>query len=116
MSLDKKSCKPCEGGVDPLNPSQVQKLLSELDPGWKVIDNKKIEKSYKFDDFQSALSFVNLVGQVAEKQGHHPDIEFGWGYAKITLWTHAINGLSENDFILAAKADKELNHQSKACY
>jgi 4a-hydroxytetrahydrobiopterin dehydratase len=115
MGLNQKHCVPCEGGVAPLKKGEIDSLFKELKPGWKVVDNK-LEKEYKFDDFLQALSFTNLIGKVAENENHHPDIELGWGRVKLILWTHAVNGLTENDFILAAKADDELSHQSPACF
>jgi len=99
-------CVPCEGGVSPLQGISLEELKTRLDaeaPGWTLRDSKHLQKEFKFKDFQSALEFVNKVGAIAEKEGHHPNIEFGWGFARILLWTHAIDGLSENDFILAAK-------------
>lgn len=116
MDLLHKQCAPCEGGVDPLQPLEIKKYFDLLEPGWQVIENKRIEKTYKFDDFRQALAFTNLVGEIAEIEGHHPDIELGWGRVKIILFTHAINGLSVNDFIVAAKADESLSRQSQACY
>lgn len=116
MDLLHKQCAPCEGGVDPLQPNEIKKYFGLLEEGWKVIDNKRIEKSYKFDDFRQALAFTNLVGEIAEIEGHHPDIELGYGNVKLTLSTHSINGLSINDFIVAAKADESLSRQSQACY
>ncbi|MBI2581831.1 4a-hydroxytetrahydrobiopterin dehydratase [Candidatus Woesearchaeota archaeon] len=103
MKLEQKTCKPCEGGVKPLSGKTLELYLQEIKV-WKVIDNH-IEKEFKFKDFKTALDFVNKVGQLAEKEGHHPDIYLSWGKVKITLWTHAIDGLSENDFILAKKID-----------
>lgn len=99
-------CVPCEGGVPPLEGKRLDELRAQLDTetsGWELRDAKHLEKTYKFDDFKSALEFVNKVGAIAEAEGHHPNIEFGWGFAKILLWTHAINGLSDNDFFMAAK-------------
>jgi len=102
--LDKK-CVPCEGGVPPLTPSQVQDLMKEV-KGWSVRDNKEISKEFKFKNFKEAVAFINKVGEVAEQEGHHPDINLhNWNKVTFTLSTHAINGLSENDFILAAKID-----------
>ncbi|MBI2125312.1 4a-hydroxytetrahydrobiopterin dehydratase [Candidatus Woesearchaeota archaeon] len=103
MKLEQKTCKPCEGGVKPLSGKTLELYLQEI-KGWKVIYNH-IEKEFKFKDFKTALDFFNKVGQLAEKEGHHPDIYLSWGKVKITLWTHAIDGLSENDFILAKKID-----------
>ncbi len=102
--LAKRECVPCRGGVPPLAGEEITKLLSELD-GWEVVNEHHLKKSYKFADFRKALQFVNRVGELAEEQGHHPDICFGWGQAEITIWTHKINGLTESDFILAAKID-----------
>jgi len=99
----KKKCVPCEGGLSPLTPDQAQAFLKDV-PGWELKENStKIERKFKFKNFVQALEFVNKVGQVAESENHHPDITFGWGYADITLFTHAIKGLHENDFIVAAK-------------
>lgn len=103
MKLEQKTCKPCEGGVKPLSGKTLELYLQEIKV-WKIIDNH-IEKEFKFKDFKTALDFVNKVGQLAEKEVHHPDIYLSWGKVKITLWTHAIDGLSENDFILAKKID-----------
>jgi|TARA_B110000438_G_scaffold275833_1_gene297093 4a-hydroxytetrahydrobiopterin dehydratase len=105
--IDKK-CKPCEGGVLPLDLSEIHKYQKKVD-GWDIKpDENKIyflEKKFNFKNFKESQKFINRVGEVAEQEGHHPDILFGWGYAKISVTTHAIEGLSENDFILAAKID-----------
>jgi 4a-hydroxytetrahydrobiopterin dehydratase len=107
MDLSAKKCKPCEGGVDPFTRERIDKYLS-LVKEWQVNDDKKsISKLFKFKDFKEALAFVNQVGEIAEAEGHHPDIELGWGRVKISLTTHAIKGLSENDFILAYKIDSK---------
>jgi 4a-hydroxytetrahydrobiopterin dehydratase len=103
--LASRDCVPCRGGVPPLEGPEIQKLLGELD-GWEVIDGHHLRKFYEFKDFRGALGFVNRVGVVAEEQGHHPDILFGWGRAEVSIWTHKIDGLTESDFILAAKIDK----------
>ena len=107
--LDKK-CVPCEGGVKAFDISQIHKYQKKVD-GWKIVQNDKkvylLEKKFEFKNFIESQKFVNEVGRVSEDEGHHPDIMFGWGYAKINITTHAIEGLSENDFILAAKIDKE---------
>jgi 4a-hydroxytetrahydrobiopterin dehydratase len=106
MTLSDKKCVPCEGGLAPLSAAEVAKLLKTID-GWEVSsDNKLISRNFKFKNFVKALDFVNKVGAIAEEEGHHPDIEFGWGYAKIKLQTHSIGGLHENDFIVAAKINK----------
>ncbi len=105
-----KKCVPCEGGVTPFDISEIHKYQKKID-GWNVIKNEKnvyfLEKKFNFKNFLESQKFVNLVGKISEDEGHHPDIIFGWGYAKVNITTHAIEGLSENDFILAAKIDKE---------
>jgi 4a-hydroxytetrahydrobiopterin dehydratase len=102
--LASRTCVPCRGGVPPLRGDEISELLAELD-GWKVEREHHLVKSYTFKDFREALVFVNRIGQLAEEQGHHPDICFGWGSAEIKIYTHKIDGLSESDFILAAKID-----------
>ena len=110
--LIQKKCKPCEGGVSPLDISEIHKYQKKVD-GWTVKPNEKkvffLEKKFKFKDFLTSQNFVNEVSKISEEENHHPDISFGWGYAKISITTHAIEGLSENDFILAAKIDKKIN-------
>ena len=109
--LTKKKCIPCEGGVIPFDVSQIHKYQKKVD-GWDIIKNKDLfmlEKNFTFKNFIDSQNFVNKVGEISEREGHHPDIIFGWGYAKINITTHAIKGLSENDFILAAKIDKIFN-------
>ena len=96
---------PCRGGVPPLQGEELDKLAAEL-PGWRVVDQHHIEKTFSFPDFKAALAFVNRIGEVAEEQRHHPDICFGWGSVKVTNYTHKIKGLTESDFILAAKVDR----------
>ena len=107
-----KKCVPCEGGVNPLDISEIHKYQKKVD-GWEIIKNEKniylLEKKFNFKNFKDSQRFVNEVGKISEEEGHHPDIIFGWGYAKINITTHAIEGLSENDFILAAKIDKKIN-------
>ena len=107
-----KKCTPCEGGVPALDISEIHKYQKKVD-GWKIIKNQKniyfLEKKIIFKNFVESQNFVNEVGKISEEEGHHPDISFGWGYAKISITTHAIEGLSENDFILAAKIDKITN-------
>jgi len=110
--LLKKKCVPCEGGAIPFNISEIHKYQKKVDD-WNIIKNDKniffLEKNFKFKNFQDSQDFVNKVGNISEEEGHHPDIIFGWGYAKINITTHAIEGLSENDFILAAKIDQITN-------
>ena len=107
--LTEKKCLPCEGGVLPFDISEIHKYQKKVD-GWDLTkDNKEVfflSKKFNFDNFLESQKFVNEVGKISEEEGHHPDILFGWGYAEIKITTHAIEGLSENDFILAAKIDK----------
>ena len=103
--LASKQCIPCRGGVPPLEGEALGKL-SALLPDWLVIDGHHIERGFKFPNFKSALVFVNCVGDLAEQQGHHPDICFGWGNVKVTFFTHKIKGLTESDFIMGAKVDE----------
>ena len=107
--LLKKKCVPCEGGAIPFDISEIHKYQKKID-GWNLIKNDKdiffLEKDFEFKNFKESQSFVNKVGEISESEGHHPDIIFGWGYGKVKITTHAIEGLSENDFILAAKIDK----------
>lgn len=110
--LSQKKCKPCEGGITALDISEIHKYQKKID-GWDVKSNEKkiyfLEKEFKFKNFLNSQKFVNEVSIISENEGHHPDILFGWGYAKIKITTHAIEGLSENDFILAAKIDQIIN-------
>jgi 4a-hydroxytetrahydrobiopterin dehydratase len=99
-----KHCVPCHGGVPRLRGEEIEPLLAQLE-GWRVLEEHHLSKEYAFTNFAAALAFVNGVGEVAEAEGHHPDIEFGWGYARLKIYTHAIDGLSESDFILAARID-----------
>ena len=102
--LAAKTCVPCRGGVPPLKGEDLSQLQKQVD-GWNTIEEHHIMKTFEFPDFRGALTFVNRVGELAEEQGHHPDISFTWGKVEITTWTHKINGLTERDFILAAKID-----------
>ena len=107
-----KKCVPCEGGVLPFDISEIHKYQKKVD-GWNILTNDKkiffLNKKFQFKNFLDSQKFVNIVGQISENEGHHPDISFGWGYAEIKITTHAIEGLSENDFILAAKIDHLIN-------
>ena len=105
IALADKTCVPCRGGVPPLKGKELDDLAGQT-PGWKVVNGHHITRSFAFPNFKTALAFVNQVGEIAESQGHHPDIMLGWGKAEVTTWTHAIDGLTESDFILAAKIDK----------
>ena len=102
--LASRECVPCRGGVPPLKGEELKKLNAELD-AWSVVEEHHLRKVFKLGNFKEALAFVNRVGELAEAQGHHPDICFGWGRVEITIWTHKIDGLTESDFILAAKID-----------
>ena len=111
-NLSDKKCVPCEGGVLPFDISDIHKYQKKVD-GWDIIKNEKkiffLHKKFKFNNFLDSQNFINKVGEISENEGHHPDILFGWGYAEIKITTHAIEGLSENDFILAAKIDQITN-------
>jgi len=104
--LAQKKCKPCEGNEEPLKGEALRKLQAQLADGWEVVDEHHLEKSYSFDDFRQALDFTNRVGEAAEQEGHHPDIYLTYGKVDLKIWTHKISGLSESDFIFAAKADE----------
>ena len=106
--LADKKCVPCRGGTPPLKGKDLEELHKSV-PKWTVTKEHHLTREYKFPDFAKALEFVNKVGAVAEEQGHHPDILLAWGKAEITLWTHKIDGLTESDFIMAAKIDRLLN-------
>lgn len=103
--LADKRCAPCTGSVPALKGEALEKLKNEV-PQWTVVDEHHLIRQFRFPDFKRALAFVNQVGEIAESEGHHPDILLGWGKAEITLWTHAVNGLTESDFIVAAKIDR----------
>jgi 4a-hydroxytetrahydrobiopterin dehydratase len=103
--LADKQCVPCKGGVPPLRGKELEKLQADL-PQWTVTNEHHLHREFRFPDFKQALEFVNRVGEVAERQGHHPDILLKWGKVEITLWTHKIDGLTESDFIMAAKIEK----------
>lgn len=108
MSLAQKHCVPCRGGVPPLKGEQLEALKTQV-PGWQVVSEHHLTKTFTFPDFRSALEFVNRVGAIAEAEGHHPDLYLAWGKVEVKTWTHKIDGLTESDFILAAKID-ELTH------
>jgi 4a-hydroxytetrahydrobiopterin dehydratase len=105
-SLADRKCEPCRGGVPPLKGEALQKLQGELAGDWQIVDDQRLEKTYRFKNFRQALDFTVRVGELAENIGHHPDIFLAWGQVKLTIWTHKIQGLSDADFILAAKADR----------
>src|SRR5580698_4319660 len=103
--LAEKKCVPCKDGTPPLKRGEVSTLSNKVGKGWQVVKGRHLEREYKFKDFREALDFTNQVGKLAEKVGHHPDIYLAWGLVKLTLWTHKIDGLSESDFIFAAKVN-----------
>ena len=107
--LASKKCVPCEGNIPPFSVDEIHKYLKRVD-GWEVVEDKidgfHLLKNFKFENFLKSQDFINKVGKIAEEEGHHPDLWFGWGYASIKIYTHAIKGLAESDFILAAKIDK----------
>ncbi len=104
--LASKECIPCKGGVTPLAGKELAELLESLGRDWEVEEEKKLAKVYKFKNFLEALAFTNRVGELAESQGHHPDIHLSWGRVKVVIWTHKIGGLTESDFVLAAKVEQ----------
>ncbi len=104
-TLFTKTCTPCQGGVPPLDSGAQKKLLSQI-PQWAAVKGHHLCRDYKFSNFVEALAFTNSAGEIAEEQGHHPEITLGWGHAQVEIWTHKIDGLTESDFILAAKLDQ----------
>ncbi len=103
--LSTKTCIPCQGGTPPLKGEALSTLFSELEKGWEIVKEHHLEKNYRFKNFRQALAFTISVGELAEQEHHHPDIFLTWGKVKLTLWTHKIDGLTESDFIFAAKSD-----------
>jgi 4a-hydroxytetrahydrobiopterin dehydratase len=106
MGLADQQCVPCRGGVPPLPRERIERLLAELGAGWAVNAAGHLLRAYEFRDFAAALEFANRVGAIAEQQGHHPDLHVGWGRCGVEIWTHKIDGLTDSDFYLAAKADR----------
>jgi len=106
MGLADNKCVPCRGGVPPMERAKAEGMLKQLERGWQLNKDGHLERLYTFKDFAQALDFVNKVGVVAEAEGHHPDLYLAWGKCKVELWTHKINGLTESDFYMAAKADR----------
>ena len=103
--LASRECIPCKGGTPPLKGEELRRLTGQLGGDWQVVDEHHLEKEFKFKDFRQALDFTNQIGELAEQVNHHPDLCLGWGKVQVTLWTHKIGGLSESDFIFAAKVD-----------
>ena len=114
MGLADNKCVPCRGGVPPLPSDRAQSLLKELERGWTINNDGHLERLYTFKDFAQALAFVNKVGAIAEAEGHHPDLYLAWGKCKVEIWSHKINGLTDSDFYLAAKADREFEASRNA--
>lgn len=106
--LADKQCKPCQGGEKPLKGDALKHMQAQLGNGWEIVDEHHLKKAYAFKNFIDALAFTNRVGDIAEEQGHHPDIYLTWGKVELIVWTHKVDGLTENDFIFAAKADDAL--------
>lgn len=102
--LANRNCVPCRGDTPPLKGEELDGLWRQV-PDWEVVEEHHLRRAFKFKNFREALGFVNRVGELAEEQGHHPDISFGWGYAEVTVFTHKIDGLTESDFVFAAKVD-----------
>jgi len=103
--LASQTCEPCRGGVPPLRGDELTSLLGRLPGDWKVVDEHHLRSEYSFPDFRQALEFTNRVGEMAEEQGHHPDLYLAWGRVAVEIWTHKIDGLTESDFVLAAKIE-----------
>jgi 4a-hydroxytetrahydrobiopterin dehydratase len=110
--LASKTCVPCRGDVPAIKGEPLERMAQQI-PQWKVVNEHHVVRGFTFPDFKQALNFVNRVGELAEQQGHHPDILLAWGKAEITLWTHKIDGLSDSDFIMAAKIDRLLEESSR---
>ena len=106
--LAELQCIPCKGGVPPLRGAELEGLATELGNDWQVVDEHHLEKEFRFRNFRDALAFTNRVGEIAEEQGHHPDIELSWGRVRLVVYTHKIDGLTESDFVFAAKAERAL--------
>jgi len=104
--LAQKQCQPCRGGVPPLSGDKLRSVAAKLGNNWKVVEAHHLEKEYNFKNFKEALDSTNRVGEIAEAEGHHPDIHLAWGKVRLVIWTHKVDGLTESDFILAAKADE----------
>ncbi len=105
-ALSKKQCIPCKGGVLPLKGENLENIYKQLNGNWMIVNEHHLEKEYIFSNFRQALAFTNQVGELAEAEGHHPDIYLAWGKVKLMVWTHKIDGLTESDFIFAAKVDE----------
>jgi 4a-hydroxytetrahydrobiopterin dehydratase len=104
--LAEKQCVPCRGGVPPLRGEELERLRAQLHPDWRVVDEHHLERTFRFPDFRQALDFTSRVGELAEEQDHHPDLHLAWGKVVVQIWTHKIDGLTESDFVFAAKTDR----------
>lgn len=113
MSLADMKCVPCRGETPPMAPEHAHQMLRELSSGWGLNQAGHLERAYVFKNFALALEFANKVGAIAEMEGHHPDLSIAWGRCQVEVWTHKIKGLTENDFYLAAKADRAYDSMSK---
>jgi 4a-hydroxytetrahydrobiopterin dehydratase len=112
MSLADQKCVPCRGGVPPLDRSRIDEMLGQLDKEWRLNAEGHLERIYRFDDFMPAMAFANRLAEIAEEEGHHPDLHISWGKCRVEVWTHKIHGLTESDFYLAAKADRTFQSAS----
>ena len=112
--LAEKTCVPCRGGVPPLKGEELAELVQQLGGGWNVVDEHHVEKEYLFKNFREALDFTNILGEIAEREGHHPDILLTWGRVRVVIYTHKIDGLTESDLILAAKYDEAARGKTQA--
>lgn len=106
LDIAERECVPCRVGASPLTGFGLVELIGQLSHGWRVVDEHHLEKKFKFDNFRQALDFTNDIGNLAERQGHHPDIHLAWGLVELKIWTHKIHGLHESDFVFAAKVDR----------
>lgn len=111
--LGDRRCVPCRGGVPPLKGAPLADLKTQLGGGWNLVEEHHLEKTYPFVNFREALDFTNAVGEIAERENHHPEITLTWGKVRIRIWTHKVDGLTESDFILAAKADRALRERQR---
>jgi 4a-hydroxytetrahydrobiopterin dehydratase len=105
MKLTEKRCVPCEGGTPPMQKDEIEKYVKQIPKGWKVLEGKRIRKEFKFKTYPEVMAFANKIALIAQDEGHHPDMEIHYGWIGVEFWTHAIGGLSENDFIMAAKIE-----------
>lgn len=112
QTLARRPCEPCRGGIPPLRGDALVRLHRDLGHGWALIDDHHLERSFRFEDFKGALAFTNRVGAIAEEQSHHPDIHLAWGKVVVTIWTHKIDGLTESDFVFAAKTEEAFQHDA----